>query len=184
VLVLRDVLGFRSAEVADLLDTGDAAVKGALQRARDTLRVRLPDAGREGVPVPDDARERELAGRFADAVESGDVDDVVTLLTDDALLTMPPMPLEYVGHEAIGAFLLYRAEVRGAALRVVPTRANLQPALGCYLPDPEAGVARPRGLIVLTLGDDAVTGITWFADTRVFAHFGLPATLPHPAGGR
>jgi RNA polymerase sigma-70 factor, ECF subfamily len=100
-LVLRDVLGFRTAEVAEMLDTGEASVKGALQRARAALRARLPATDRERAPRPDSARERELVGRFADAVESGDVDEVVALLTDDALLTMPPLPLEYQGHEAI-----------------------------------------------------------------------------------
>ena len=127
---------------------------------------------------PNSARERELVGRFADAVESGDIDDVVALLTDDALLTMPPQPLEYQGHEPIAAFLRHRAELRGAPLRVVPTRANTQPAFGCYLPDPHAAIARPYGLIVLTLDGDAITAITWFGDTGVFRHFGLPRTLP------
>jgi RNA polymerase sigma-70 factor (ECF subfamily) len=175
-LVLRDVLGFRTAEVAAMLDTSEAAVKGALQRARAALRERLP-AERERAPRPNSALERQLAGRFADAVESGDTDEVVALLTDDALLTMPPQPLEYQGHEAIGAFLRHRAELRGAALRVVPTRANTQPAFGCYLPDAQAAIARPYGLIVLTLEGDAIAGITWFADTGHFRHFGLPRTL-------
>jgi RNA polymerase sigma-70 factor (TIGR02960 family) len=130
-LVLRDVLGFRTAEVAAMLDTGEASVKGALQRAREALRDRLPDAERERAPRPNSDRERQLAGRFADAVESGDIDEVVALLTDDALLTMPPQPLEYQGHEAIAAFLRHRAELRGASLRVVPNRANTQPAFGC-----------------------------------------------------
>jgi RNA polymerase sigma-70 factor (TIGR02960 family) len=179
VLVLRDVLGFRTAEVADMLDTGEVSVKGALQRARATLRAPLPGADRDRAPAPNSARERELVGRFADAVESGDVDDVVALLTDDALLTMPPQPLVYQGHEAIAAFLRHRAELRGAALRVVPTRANTQPAFGCYLPDPHAAIARPYGLIVLTLAGDAVAAITWFSDIGVFRHFGLPRTLPN-----
>jgi RNA polymerase sigma-70 factor (TIGR02960 family) len=177
-LVLRDVLGFRAAEVAAMLDTGELSVKGALQRARATLRERLPD--REGAPQPSSARERELVGRFADAAESGDVDGMVALLTDDALLTMPPQPLEYQGHEAITAFLRRRAEFRGAALRVVPTRANTQPAFGCYLPDAQAAISRPYGLLVLTLEGDAIAAITWFADTGVFRHFGLPRTLPNP----
>ena len=172
-LVLRDVLGFRTAEVADMLDTGELSVKGALQRARAAVEARRPAAGREGAPLPDSPRERELVGRFADAVESGDVDDVVALLTDVALLTKPPQPLEYQGREAIGAFLRHRAELRGAALRVVPTRANTQPALACYLPDAQAG--RPWGLLVLTLDADGVDGITWFADTSVFPRFGLPS---------
>jgi RNA polymerase sigma-70 factor (TIGR02960 family) len=178
VLVLRDVLGFRTAEVAEMLDTGPASVKGALQRARAGLEARLPAADRERAPRPNSTRERQLVGRFADAVESGDIDEIVALLTDDALLTMPPQPLEYQGHEAVGAFLRNRAELRGAPLRVVPIRANSQPAFGCYLPDPQAAIARPYGLIVLTLAGDAVAAITWFADTGVFPHFGLPRTLP------
>ncbi len=181
-LVLRDVLGFRVAEVAGMLDTGEASVKGALQRARATLGGRLPASDRDRAPLPNSARERELVGRFADAVERGDVDGVVALLTDDALLTMPPQPLEYQGHEAISAFLRHRAELRGAALRVVPTRANSQPAFGCYLPDPQAAIARPYGMIVVTLAGDAIASITWFSDSGVFRHFGLPRTLPE--GGK
>jgi RNA polymerase sigma-70 factor (TIGR02960 family) len=176
-VVLGDVLGFRTAEVAEMLDTGEASVKGALQRARATLRARLPTADRERAPRPNSAGERQLVGRFADAVQSGDVDEMVALLTDDALLTMPPQPLEYQGHDAIAAFLRHRAELRGAPLRVVPTRANTQPAFGCYLPDAHA-IARPYGLVVLTREGDAIAAITWFADTGVFRHFGLPRTLP------
>ena len=178
VLVLRDVLGFRTAEVAAMLDTGEPSVKGALQRARATLRTQLPSADRERAPRPDSAAERALVGRFADAVQSGDVDEIVALLTDDALLTMPPQPLEYQGHEAIAAFLRHRAELRGAPLRAVPTRANTQPAFGYYLPDPHAAIARPYGLVVLTLAGDAIAAITWFSDTAVFRHFGLPRSLP------
>jgi RNA polymerase sigma-70 factor (ECF subfamily) len=176
-LVLRDVLGFRTAEVAEMLNTGEASVKGALQRARATLRGRLPPADREGAPRPDSASERRLVERFADAYEGGDVDELVSLLTDDALVTMPPQPLEYQGHAAIAALLRDRAEVRGAPVRVVPTRANTQPAFGCYLVDERAGIARPYSLIVLTLEGNAIAAMTWFADTGVFRHFGLPRML-------
>jgi RNA polymerase sigma-70 factor (TIGR02960 family) len=176
-LVLGDVLGFRTAEVAAMLDTGEASVKGALQRARATLGARLPAADRERAPRPDSARERQLVGRFADAVHSGDVDEIVSLLTDDALLTMPPQPLEYQGHDAIAAFLRQREELRGRPLRVVPTRANTQPAFGCYLPDTQTPIARAYALFVLTLEGDQVSAITWFGDTGVFPHFGLPRTL-------
>ncbi len=179
-LVLRDVLGFRTAEIADMLESGEASVKGALQRARAALEARLPAADRDRAPQPNSARERQLVGRFSDAVQSGDIGDLVALLTDDALLTMPPQPLEYRGHEPIGAFLRNRAKLRGAPLRVVPTRANTQPAFGCYLPDAQAAIARPYGLIVLTLEGDAIAGITWFSDTGIFRHFGLPRTLPDP----
>jgi RNA polymerase sigma-70 factor (TIGR02960 family) len=177
-LVLHDVLGFRTAEVAEMLDTSEASIKGALQRARATVRERLPAAGRERAPRPDSSRERQLVGRFADAVHSGDIDEIVALLTDDALLTMPPQPLEYQGHDAIAAFLRHRAELRGAPLRAVATRANGQPAFGCYLPDAHAPIAHAYGLIVLTLEGDGIAAITWFADTALFAHFGLPRTLP------
>jgi RNA polymerase sigma-70 factor (TIGR02960 family) len=176
-LVLRDVLGFRTAEVAEMLDTGEASVKGALQRARAALEARLPSADRDRAPGANSARERQLVGRFADAFRRGDVDEVVSLLTDDALLTMPPQPLEYQGHEAIAAYLSYRAALRGTLL-VVPIRANGQPALGCYLPDEQAAIARPYSLIVLTLEGDRIAAITRFAaDAALFGYFGLPRTL-------
>jgi RNA polymerase sigma-70 factor (TIGR02960 family) len=182
VLVLRDVLGFRAAEVADMLETSEAAVKGALQRARATLETRLRDRDRERARPPRSSHERELVGRFADAVESGDVDGVVSLLTDDAWLTMPPQPFEYQGHAAIAGFLHDRAALRGAPLRLVPTRANGQPAFGCYLPDAHGAIARPYGLMVLTLDGDRICAITWFGDSRVFPHFRLPRTLPGEPG--
>jgi RNA polymerase sigma-70 factor (TIGR02960 family) len=182
VLVLRDVLGFRAAEVADMLETSEAAVKSALQRARATLETRRQVRDRERAPLPRTPRERELVGRFADAVESGDVDGVVSLLTDDAWLTMPPQPFEYQGHAAIAGFLQDRAAVRGQPLRLVPTRANGQPAFGCYLPDPHTGFARPYGLMVLTLEGERISAITWFGDSRVFPHFGLPGSLPGERG--
>jgi RNA polymerase sigma-70 factor (TIGR02960 family) len=177
VLVLRDVLGFRAAEVADMLDTSEAAVKGALQRARATLEARMPGRELPRTPLPRSPRERELVGWFADAVESGDVDRVVSLLTDDAWLTMPPQPFEYQGHDAIASFLHDRAALRGRPLRLVATRANGQPAFGCYLPDAHAAIARPYGLMVLTLDGDQISAITWFGDSRVFSYFGLPAAL-------
>jgi RNA polymerase sigma-70 factor (ECF subfamily) len=167
-LVLRDVLGFRTAEVAEMLGTGELSVKGALQRARAALRA--PAADRERAPRPESPRERRLVRRFADAVQSGDVDAIVALLTADARLTMPPQPLEYQGHVAIAAFLRHRAVLRGTPLRVVPTRANTQPAFGSYMPD-----GSPRGLFVLTLEGEAVSAITWFADTGLFRFFGLPS---------
>ena len=105
VLVLRDVLGFEPAEVADMLDTSLASVNSALQRARATLEARLPPGHRDRAPLPRSRRERELVGRFAHAFETGDVDGVVALLTDDAWLTMPPEPFEYQGRAAIATFL-------------------------------------------------------------------------------
>jgi RNA polymerase sigma-70 factor (ECF subfamily) len=173
VLVLRDVLGFRSAEVANMLETSDAAVKGALQRARAAVEERVPsDAARPSLS-PD---EEEVVDRFARAVESGDVDGVVTLLADDAWLTMPPQPFEYQGHAAIAGFLRDRAVRRGRPLRVVPIRANGQPGLACYLPD-DSGVARTYGSMVLSLAGGRIAAITWFGEASVFERFGLPAVL-------
>jgi RNA polymerase sigma-70 factor (TIGR02960 family) len=177
VLALRDVLGFRASEVAAMLETTEAAVKGALQRARATLEARRPAGQGEDAPLPRSSRERELVGRFADAVESGDVDRVVALLTDDAWLTMPPQPFEYQGHAAIARFLEDRAALRGRPLRLVPTRANGQPAFGCYLPDAETAIARPYGLMVLTLERQRISAVTWFGDSGVFAYFRLPRNL-------
>jgi RNA polymerase sigma-70 factor (TIGR02960 family) len=177
VLVLRDVLSFRAAEVADMLDTTEAAVNSLLRRARTALDTRLPAAGRERAPLPNSRSEREVVGRFADAVEAGDVEGVLALLTDDAWVTMPPQPHEYQGTEAIGRFLLDRAVSRGGPLRLVPTRANGQPAFGCYFPCPHTEIARPYGLLVLTLAGSNVAEITFFADSSVFPHFGLPRTL-------
>jgi RNA polymerase sigma-70 factor (TIGR02960 family) len=177
-LVLRDVLGFHTSEVAEMLDSTEASVKGALQRARATLGERKPVRDRERAPLPRSARERELVGRFAAAVERGDTDGVVSLLTDDAWLTMPPEPYEYQGGEAIARFLQDREIRRGAPLRLVPTRANGQPAFGCYLPDAQAAIARAYGLMVLTLEGERISAITWFGERSLLAHFGLPRTLP------
>jgi RNA polymerase sigma-70 factor (ECF subfamily) len=164
-LVLRDVLGYDTAEAARMLDTTEASVKGALQRARATLGEPRP------VPAPQPG-ERELVTRFADAAENGDVDAMVALLTRDARLTMPPQPLEYQGHEAIATFLRSRAALRGAPLTLVPIRANTQPAFGCYLR------GKPYGLFVLAIADDGIAAITWFSDPGLFGYFGLPSQSP------
>lgn len=177
VLVLRDCLGFRAAEVADMLDTTEAAIKGALQRARATLEARLPAKDKERAPLPHSPRERGLVGNFVDAIENGDIEGIVSLLTDDAWLTMPPYPFEYQGHAAIAGFLRDRAKLTGAPLRLVPTRANGQPAFGCYLPDTQAAIARPYGHMVLTLEGSLISAITWFGDSGLFPRFGLPRIL-------
>jgi RNA polymerase sigma-70 factor (TIGR02960 family) len=179
VLVLRDVLGFRAAEAAAMLDTTEVAVNGTLQRARAAFETRLPSADRDRAALPASPRERELAGRFADAFQSGDVDGLVALLTDDASFTMPPETLEVLGPRAIGRFL--STVPAGGDLqrfRLVATRANGQPAFGFYLRDRQCPIARARGIMVLTLDRDAIAAITVFHDTSVFPLFGLPRTLP------
>jgi RNA polymerase sigma-70 factor (ECF subfamily) len=177
VLVVRDVLGYRAAEAAEMLDSSEASVNNLLRRARAAFDSRLPATGRERAPLPNSKLERDIVGRFAEAVESGDIDGMVALLTDDAWVTMPPLPHAYQGREAIGAFLNASAERRGAPLRLVLTRANTQPAFGCYLAVPETDIARAYALFVLTLQRDQISAITWFADSSVFPQFGLPRTL-------
>jgi RNA polymerase sigma-70 factor (TIGR02960 family) len=178
VLVLHDVLGYSTGEVAVLLGTTATAVKGALQRARAAVPAqRPPDTERP--TYPGSVQERAVLARFVDAFTADDIDGVVALLTDDAWLAMPPAPHEYVGPEAIGTFLRAATSWRpGRRLQVVPTGANGQPALGCYLDDADGRVARPAGLLVLTLAGPRIRGLTRFLDADVLGPFGLPAELP------
>jgi RNA polymerase sigma-70 factor (TIGR02960 family) len=177
VLVLRDVLGYRAGEAAEILETSEASVNSLLRRARATFQSRLPATGRERAALPESKLERDVVGRFAETVECGDIDGMVALLTDDAWLTMPPLPHAYQGHNAIGAFLRGAEERRGAPMRLMSTRANTQPAFGCYLAASEADVARAFSLLVLTLEGDHISAITWFADSSVFPQFSLPRML-------
>ena len=178
VLMLRDVLGFHTAEVAAILDTTEDSVKGALKRARATLDQRLPP-DRQRPPVLGSLQEQRLVRRFADAFEAGDIDGLITLLTSDAWFTMPPVPLQYQGPAAIAAFLRYWATSHpGRRLRLVPTRANTQPAFGLYVHDQHAPIAHAAGLLVLTLQGDHISALTCFYDTSALPGFGLPRTLP------
>ncbi|HYZ53825.1 MAG TPA: sigma-70 family RNA polymerase sigma factor [Streptosporangiaceae bacterium] len=176
VLILRDVLGYRASEVADVLGASEESVTSALKRARATLRDRLPSAAeREPPPPPGSAVELELVERFTRAMEDGDVDDIVALLTEDVWLSMPPLALEYQGRELAARFL---AAVRhGRSYRVVATRANGQPAFGVYVRDPHASVAHANGLLVLTLAGGQICAMTNFG-AGAFPGFGLPRTLP------
>jgi RNA polymerase sigma-70 factor (ECF subfamily) len=178
VLLLRDVLGFHADEAAEILESTAASVNSALQRARDALETRLPAAERERAPLPRSSRERRLVGRFTDAFENDDIDGLVELLTDDAWLTMPPATHEYQGRAAINEFLLEGARWRGdRGYQLVPTRANAQPAFGCYMRDAQAPVFRAHGVLVLTLQGDRISAITRFLDNSLLPHFGLPRTL-------
>ena len=179
VLVLRDVLGYPAAQAAGMLAVSEVSVNSALQRARATLAAQLPGPGRDGAPAPRSARERELTSRFADAFEAADAGRLVALLTEDAWLTMPPEPLEYQGHAAIAGFFQTRMARWGTRVpRLLPTRANNQPAFGYYPPGPGAPVAHVQSLIVLTLAGGRICAITRFGDSSSLAGFGLPRTLP------
>jgi hypothetical protein len=159
-----------------MLETTAPSVNSLLRRARAAFESRLPAAGRERAPLPNSKRERDTVGRFADAIQTGDIEGVVALLTDDVWLTMPPEPYEYQGPAAIGAFLSDRTIRRGAPL-LVPTRANTQPAFGAYFPTLETEIARLYGMLVLTLEGRQIAAITWFGGNSAFPHFGLPRVL-------
>ena len=170
VLLLRDVLGLRASEVAETLDSTEASVNSALQRARRTLEEHRLPGGRERAPLPDSPQERELVDRFADAFESGDIDGIVALLTDDALLTMPPEPLIYEGRAAIAEFFSIVPAARGFdKFRLTLTRANGQPAFAYSTPD------GPKGIFVLTLEGELIAGITRFRDEGFMGRFQLEA---------
>ncbi len=157
---------------------GDRHYSGP-RTCRGRLAARLPGQDRECAPLPRSARERVLAGRFAAAYADDDIDGVVALLTDDAWFTMPPVTLEYQGREAIAAFLRSSSRYRGhRRRRLIPARANGQPAYGVYLEDPHAPIYHRHGLAVLTLAGEQISAVTIFVDTSVMSHFGFPRSLP------
>ena len=174
-LILRDVLGFSGRETADLLDTTEQSVASALKRARATLAREMPTADQQP-PAANSPAEQELLTRLVRAFEDGDVEGIVTLLTDDTWVRMPPVPLEYQGRELAGCFFATIAFRQGRRYRLIPARANGQPAFGVYLRDPLTHVAHAFGLFVITLSGDRVSAITRF-DNSVLPRFGLPRTL-------
>jgi RNA polymerase sigma-70 factor (TIGR02960 family) len=178
VLILRDVLGYRSAEVAEMLDSSEESVKGALKRARATLAANPELSEPRLIGAAPSAAERELTSRFTRAFTNRDVPGLVTLLTDDAWLSMPPADLEYQGRMLIGQFLDALVRFRGTHPgRLIPTRANGQVAFADYVTDKPDQTPRLAGLIVLTLDVDAsaVKRIRWFINIDdKLTPFGLP----------
>ncbi len=176
VLIMRDVLGFHANEVADMLDSTVESVNSALKRARASLRRQQPPTDeREPAPAPDSASEQGLVAEFVRAYESGDLEALVALLTDDVFISMPPIPLEYQGRDVVARLF---ASIFGSGRRVdlVPTRANGQPAFGAYL-RASTGIRHGTGLFVLTLTGDRICAFTRF-DNSVLPWFGLPRSLP------
>ncbi|PKK12374.1 MAG: RNA polymerase subunit sigma-70 [Thermomonospora sp. CIF 1] len=176
VLLLREVLGWRAAEVAETVGVSTAAVNSMLQRARARLRRAAP--GRDGTAGPLTAGQRDLLDRYVRAFEAKDVPAIVALLTDGAVWEMPPFPAWYRGPAAIGHHLARRCPAGPGGLRIVPVAANGQPALAQYLRDRADGAYRPFNLQVLTLTGDRVSHVANFLDTALFAVFGLPPQLP------
>jgi RNA polymerase sigma-70 factor (ECF subfamily) len=175
VLILRDVLGWRAAEVAELLGTTTAAANGVLQRARAQLQQAA--LTEDEIREPADPRERALLNRYAAAFENADISALTQLLRDDAVMEMPPLPTWFTGREQIGRFLHSHVLRQPGDFIMIPTAANGQPALAEYRCDHD-GVHRAHAVQVLTLTASRVARVIAFLDPGLFAAFGLPAALP------
>ena len=181
VLILRDVLRWRAAEVAELLGTTTTAVNSALQRARERLELQAPAA--DEVREPAGAAVRALLDQYAAAIENADVTALARLLQEEAVLEMPPQPDWFAGRDRVLAFLGGRVLAPGK-FRMVPVGANGQPGFALYLRGP-SGVYRAHGIQVLTVGAAGITRIVSFNSPALLARFGQPDVLvPAPAGPR
>jgi RNA polymerase sigma-70 factor (ECF subfamily) len=177
VLILRDVLGYTGAEVAETLDTNADAVYSALQRAHKTVEERLPAQTQQATlrSLGDDGL-REIVEGFVAAWERNDVDAIAGMLAQDAALTMPPVPTWFRGRDVIARFLSERPLSDGYRWRVIPTQANGQPAFGHYRWDDDAQAFVPSELVVLTLEGGLIAEITAFRDPELLERFGLPSS--------
>ncbi|PRY43885.1 sigma-70 family RNA polymerase sigma factor [Umezawaea tangerina] len=164
VLILRDVLRWSAKEVAELLDTSTPAVNSILQRAR----AQLTEVTEDAVVEPSDHDQRELLDRYATAFEAKDIPAIVGLFTADVVWEMPPFKSWYRGPDAVATHLAIRCP---GDIRVVPTRANGQPAFGLYIG------GEPFNLQVLTIGEKGISHVVNFLDTTLFDVFGLPASV-------
>ncbi len=164
VLILRDVLKWRAAEVAELLETSTAAVNSILQRAR----AQLAEVTEEAVVEPSTAAQRELLDRYVTAFEAKDIPAIIGLFTSDVVWEMPPFTSWYRGPVAVGTHLEIRCP---GDIRMVPTRANGQPAFGLYIG------GKPFTLQVLTIGEKGIAHVVNFLDASLFEVFGLPSSI-------
>jgi RNA polymerase sigma-70 factor, ECF subfamily len=173
VLILRDVLMWRAAEVAELLGISAVAVNSMLQRARASLRDAAPARVRE----PADARRRALVDQYAAAIENADVTALMRLLRADATFEMPPATAWFLGREQIGRFLASYVLREPGDLRVIRTSANGQPALAVYQRDTD-GAHRAHVVQVLTCTTAGIARVVAFRNPGLFTAFGLPPELP------
>jgi RNA polymerase sigma-70 factor, ECF subfamily len=181
VLILRDVLRWRAAEVAELLDTSTAAVNSMLQRARAQLDQVAPN--QEEITEPEQPEQRELLDRYVTAFQDYDVAAIVELFTKDAVWEMPPFEGWYQGPDSIGRLIQLNCPASAPGdMLLLPTRANGQPAFGLYMREPDGGY-KAFQLHVLSLGPAGVSHAVVFFDLSLFPKFGLPATQPAPADG-
>jgi RNA polymerase sigma-70 factor (ECF subfamily) len=174
-LILRDVLAWRSAEVADLLDTTPTAINSALQRARTQLgQVALLE---EEVAEPSDAQQLDILNRYVSAFQDSDVPALTSLLREDALMEMPPWLHWMRGRDAVGAFLgaIFGRRAAGS-WRAIITSANRQPAVASYLRGDD-GVFHAHNVQLFTITGAGIAHLIAFVDTGLFAAFGLPAEL-------
>ncbi|HEX3815107.1 MAG TPA: sigma-70 family RNA polymerase sigma factor [Mycobacteriales bacterium] len=173
VLLLRDVLGYRASESAELLGLTENAVTSALKRARATM-----DSARSAdpPPAPGAPAERALLDRFVAAFTDHDVAALVALMTDDVWVRMPPLPFEYRGRAAVQQFFTAIQEHWRRIDRIVAVGANGQPAWGEYLRDPTTGLLHITGVVVVGLSGDRICELTHF-ETALAPYFGLPRTL-------
>ena len=181
VLLLRDVLGWRAAEVADLLGTTSTAVNSVLQRARAQLQEVAP--AQDEVREPTHADQRALVDRYASAFENADVAALMELLQADAAFEMPPQPMWFTGRDRIVRFLGSWVLREPGQFRMIPTVANGQPALVAYMRGAD-GLHYAHGVQVLTLAGSSISRVTSFNDPELVATFGFPFVLPDDAQSR
>jgi RNA polymerase sigma-70 factor, ECF subfamily len=194
VFLLREVLGFSAAEIAGQLGTSVAAATSLLQRARARVQRSMPASSQQAtLRALGDQRIRETVRQYADALERGDADRLIAMLTRDATWSMPPVPTWFSGHDRIREFLL-RWPLNDTWMHV-PVSCNGQQAVACYLFDPHAGAFQPAVIDVLTMADDGISAITAFMSAdmisspaaatlfdgaELFGMFGLPALPESP----
>lgn len=174
VLILRDVLKWRAAEVAELLGTSTAAVNSALQRARAQLERDAPL--RDELAEPTDPRRRDLLDRYAKAFEDADITGLIELFKKDVVWEMPPFPEWFVGADVVVRLILAQCGPAPGDIGMVPAAANAQPAFGLYKRD-EGGVYRAYQLQVLSVTGDGIAHVSVFFDTSLFPLFGLAGHL-------
>jgi len=175
-LVLCDVVGFPAKDVSRMLQSSPDSVASDLKRARATLQGQL-SAPRQPPPEPDSPVEQAIVTRFTSAYEAGDVGELISLCTDDVVLTTPLAAGEYQGRDMATRLLATAVFRPGRTFRLIATRANRQPAFGVYVRDPKAATAHANGLLVLTLTGAQISAMTRF-DNSALPSFGLPRTLP------
>jgi RNA polymerase sigma-70 factor, ECF subfamily len=177
VLVLRDVLQWKAAEVGDAIGASTAAVNSLLQRARAQLDAVGPSEDNT-LQAPDSPETKDLLDRYIAAFESYDIDKLVDLFTKEAVWEMPPYTGWYQGAEAIVTLNRVHCPAEGPGdMRFIALTANGQPAAALYMLNPDTGVHEAFQMHVLDVRSDGVSHVVAFLDTELFEKFGLPETL-------